>query len=213
MFEDIAAYFQENGSEYLGLLWGHISISLISVTAAIVIAVPLGILVYRSKVASTIAERGFGLLRIVPSLAVLIILIPVMGTGILPSVTALTILAIPPVLINTIEAFRGLPPDMLEAADGMGMSPSQRFWRVSLGLAFPLMFAGIRTAAVEVIASATLASYIGAGGLGDLIFTGLSLLRTDLLIIGGGSVALLSLATGLILDLIYKHITRYQRAS
>lgn len=212
MINDIIGYFQKNGSDYLALLWGHISISLISLLIAMAIAIPLGIMVYRSKIASVIAERGFGLLRIVPSLAVLIILIPIMGTGVLPSVTALTILAIPPILINTIQAFRNLPPAMLEAADGMGMSKTQSFFRVKLPLAFPLMFAGIRTAAIEIIASATLASYIGAGGLGDLIFTGLSLMRTSLLIIGGGSVAILSLLTGLILDLIYKRITRYQRA-
>lgn len=212
MINDIISYFQKNGSDYLALLWGHISISLISLLIAMAIAIPLGIMVYRSKIASVIAERGFGLLRIVPSLAVLIILIPIMGTGVLPSVTALTILAIPPILINTIQAFRNLPPAMLEAADGMGMSKTQSFFRVKLPLAFPLMFAGIRTAAIEIIASATLASYIGAGGLGDLIFTGLSLMRTSLLIIGGGSVAILSLLTGLILDLIYKRITRYQRA-
>lgn len=212
MINDIISYFQKNGSDYLALLWGHISISLISLLIAMAIAIPLGIMVYRSKIASVIAERGFGLLRIVPSLAVLIILIPIMGTGVLPSVTALTILAIPLILINTIQAFRNLPPAMLEAADGMGMSKTQSFFRVKLPLAFPLMFAGIRTAAIEIIASATLASYIGAGGLGDLIFTGLSLMRTSLLIIGGGSVAILSLLTGLILDLIYKRITRYQRA-
>ena len=212
MINDIIGYFQKNGSDYLALLWGHIFISLISLLIAMAIAIPLGIMVYRSKIASVIAERGFGLLRIVPSLAVLIILIPIMGTGVLPSVTALTILAIPPILINTIQAFRNLSPAMLEAADGMGMSKTQSFFRVKLHLAFPLMFAGIRTAAIEIIASATLASYIGAGGLGDLIFTGLSLMRTSLLIIGGGSVAILSLLTGLILDLIYKRITRYQRA-
>ncbi|WP_407384222.1 ABC transporter permease [Ruminococcus sp.] len=212
MINDIIGYFQKNGSDYLALLWGHISISLISLLIAMAIAIPLGIMVYRSKIASVIAERGFGLLRIVPSLALLIILIPIMGTGVLPSVTALTILAIPPILINTIQAFRNLPPALLEAADGMGMSKTQSFFRVKLPLAFPLMFAGIRTAAIEIIASATLASYIGAGGLGDLIFTGLSLMRTSLLIIGGGSVAILSLLTGLILDLIYKRITRYQRA-
>ncbi len=212
MINDIIGYFQKSGSDYLSLLWGHISISLLSLLIAMAIAIPLGIMVYRSKIASVIAERGFGLLRIVPSLAVLIILIPIMGTGVLPSVTALTILAIPAILINTIQAFRNLSPAMLEAADGMGMSKTQSFFRVKLPLAFPLMFAGIRTAAIEIIASATLASYIGAGGLGDLIFTGLSLMRTSLLIIGGGSVAILSLLTGLILDLIYKRITRYQRA-
>jgi osmoprotectant transport system permease protein len=133
-----------------------------------------------------------------------------MGTGIKPSLVALTILAVPPILINTIQAFRSLSPATLEAAAGMGMSPSQSFFMVKIPLSFPFMYAGIRTAVVEVISSATLASYIGAGGLGDIIFTGLALLRYDLLIIGGGSVAILSLGTGFMLDSIYKHITRYQ---
>ena len=211
MIHEMADYFARHGTEYLRLLFGHIMISLVSVLAAMLIAIPVGILVYRSPIASRIAERGFGFLRIVPSLAVLIILIPIMGTGLLPSMTALTILAVPPVLINTIQAFRTLPGTILEAAEGMGMDTGQIFFRVKLPLAFPLMFAGIRTAAIEVISSATLASYIGAGGLGDLIFTGLALLRSSLLIIGGGSVAALSLLTGFLLDSIYSHMTRYQR--
>ena len=211
MINEIADYFARHGKDYLALLGGHIGISFLSVLIAMLIAVPIGIAVHKSKIGSTLAERSFGVLRIVPSLAVLIILIPIMGTGVLPSVTALTILAIPPILINTIQAFQNLPKAMLEAADGMGMSTPQKFYKVKLPLAFPLMFAGIRTAVIEVIASATLASYIGAGGLGDLIFTGLSLLRYSLLIIGGGSVAILSLLTGFVLDSIYKKITKYQR--
>ena len=212
MINEIADYFTRHGKDYLVLLVGHIGISFISVLIAMALAIPTGILVYRSKTGSTIVERFFGVLRIVPSLAVLIILIPVMGTGVLPSVTALTILAIPPILINTIQAFLNLPKAILEAADGMGMDKNQTFFKVKLPLAFPLMFAGIRTAVIEVIASATLASYIGAGGLGDLIFTGLSLLRYSLLIIGGGSVAMLSLLTGFLFDEIYKKITKYQRS-
>lgn len=208
---EIADYFSRHAKEYIGLLLGHIGISLISVAAALMIAVPLGVLLYRRPVGRAITERAFGLLRIVPSLAILIILIPFIGTGVFPSVVALTILAIPPVLMNTIQAFVNLPKAMVEAAQGMGMNTGQAFFKVKLPLAFPLMFAGIRTATVEVIASATLASYIGAGGLGDLIFTGLALLRYSLLVIGGGSVALLSFLAGFLLDAAFKRITRYRR--
>ncbi|MCR5792353.1 MAG: ABC transporter permease [Lachnospiraceae bacterium] len=209
--KEIVEYFQTDWSEYISLLLGHIGISIASVLLAMLVAIPLGVLIYRYAVGRIIAERFFGLLRIVPSLAILIILIPIMGTGVKPSVIALTILAIPPILMNTVQAFLGLPQPMLEAAKGMGMDTRQAFWKVKLPLAFPLMYAGIRTAVVEVIASAILASYIGAGGLGDIIFTGLALLRYSLLIIGGGSVAILSLLTGYILDQIYKYLTRYQR--
>ncbi|MBQ9031290.1 MAG: ABC transporter permease [Parasporobacterium sp.] len=205
-------YFEAHGQDYIGLLLGHIRISLLSVLIALLIGTGIGILVYKHPIARAVSERAFGILRIIPSLAVLIILIPIMGTGVKPSVVALVILAVPPILINTVQAFQGLPQSMIEAATGMGMSPLQTFFKVKLPLAFPLMYAGIRTAAIEVIASATLASYIGAGGLGDLIFTGLALLRYHLLIIGGGSVAILSLLTGFVLDRIFRRMTRYQRA-
>lgn len=208
--ENAIAYFQNNGSEYLGLLLGHIWISFVSVLAAMVIAVPLGILCAGRPRLRSIAEAGFGLLRIVPSLAVLILLIPMIGTGVKPAVVALVLLAVPPILINTVQAFLTLPPEMLEASLAMGMNPWEQFFKVKLPLAFPLMFAGIRTATVEVIASTTIASYIGAGGLGDIIFTGLALLRTDLLFIGGGSVAILSLLTGYLMDRYYRYITRWQ---
>ena len=88
---------------------------------------------------------------------------------------------------------------MIEAARGLGMSPTQMFWRIQVPLAFPVAFSGIRTASIEVIASASLAAYIGAGGLGVLIYTGIGAMRNDLLWIGGLSVAALSLLTSRLL--------------
>lgn len=211
MIGDILDYFHHNGQAYLGLLGGHIGVSLLAVLIAMAVAIPLGIFCARYCWLQLSAEGVFGLLRIVPSLAVLIILIPLIGTGVRPSVIALVILAIPPILINTVQAFRTLPEATVEAATAMGMSPWETFRHVKWPLAFPLMFAGVRTATVEVIASATIASYIGAGGLGDIIFTGLALLRTDLLLIGGVSVAVLSLLMGFLLDRYYARRTRYLR--
>ena len=208
----IIEYFSTHSSEYLTLLGQHLGISLLVVLIAMVIAIPLGIIFARYRRIQIFFERFFGLLRIVPSLAVLIICITIIGTGVRPTVIALTILAIPPILINTGQAFLNLPESIVEAAVAMGMSSADVFFKVKLPLAFPLMFAGIRTATVEVIASATLASYIGAGGLGDIIYTGLALLRMDLLMIGGGSVAILSLGMGFLLDRFYSHMTKYQRA-
>lgn len=208
---NIVEYFETNGGEYLGLLGEHLGISIFVVLIAMIIAIPLGIVSSGYQKLRAFFERFFGLLRIVPSLAILIICIPIIGTGVKPTVIALTILAIPPILMNTAQAFINLPQPIIEAAVAMGMSNTSAFFKVKLPLAFPLMFAGIRTATVEVIASATLASYIGAGGLGDIIFTGLALLRMDLLLIGGGSVAILSLGIGFLLDSFYSHMTKYQR--
>ncbi|MDD3278217.1 MAG: ABC transporter permease [Lachnospiraceae bacterium] len=209
--EKIVDYFSTHTDEYFMLLGQHIGISILTTAIAILIAVPLGVLCSKKAMIQKVFERFFGLLRIVPSLAILMICLPILGTGIKPAVVALVILAVPPILMNTTQAFLHLPAATIEAATAMGMGKARIFFRVKLPLAFPLMYAGIRTAIVEVIASATLASYIGAGGLGNIIFTGLGLMRVDLLYIGGGSVAILSLLTGFVMDRIYQSATKYQR--
>lgn len=209
----VAVYFSTHTEEYVQMIFQHLEVSLLAMGCAILIAVPLGILCTLCRPLEKISVGVCGTLRIVPSLAILLVLIPFMGTGIRPAVTALIVLAIPPVLINTILAFRELPEEVLEAARGMGMDSRRLFLTIKVPLAFPVVFTGIRTAFVEVIASATLAAYIGAGGLGKLIFTGLGLMRTDLLWIGGLSVAALSLMIGQILHLIERRVRRYERVA
>ncbi len=209
LVDKIITYFSENGQQYLQLLGQHIEISVIVVAIAAAIGIPAGIICSKWRFVQIFTEKFFGLLRIIPSLAILIICIPFMGTGLKPAIVALTILALPPILMNTAQGFLNLPQEIMEAATGMGMGNVRKFFRIKFPLAFPYIFTGLRTAVVEVIASATLASYIGAGGLGNIIFTGLGLMRIDLLYIGGISVALLSLIAGWVLDRIYRYQTRY----
>ncbi|MFT4145079.1 MAG: ABC transporter permease [Mobilitalea sp.] len=211
--QEILDYITINWRNILKLVWQHIDISLISIIFAMIIAIPLGIFSTRCSSLTKLFKSIFGTLRVIPSLAILILCIPIMGTGMKPAVTALAVLAIPPILINTTLAFKTLPAPVLETAFAMGMGKWRTFFTVKFPLAFPLIFAGIKTAVVEVIASATLAAYIGAGGLGSLIFTGLGLMRTDLLIIGGGSVGLLSLSAGFLLNMLDRRITRYKKVS
>ena len=150
------------------------------------------------------------IVRSVPFLILLILLIPFMGTGIKPALTALILLAIPPILLNTAAGLQGVPDFMLETAYGMGMTEQQVLFKVKFPLALPLIMTGLKTAMIEIIASATLASKIGAGGLGDIIFTGLGLNRPDLLLVGGITVALLSItATGL-LELLDHLLLKYK---
>jgi len=111
--------------------------------------------------------------RAVPSLAILTFMIPVFGLGFGPALAALAILATAPIAITTDVAFRAVPEPAIDAARGLGMTPAQILFRVEWPLAFPVVFAGVRTAATEVIASAVLAAFIGAGGLGELITSGL----------------------------------------
>lgn len=207
----IIQYFQTQSADYLGMLVSHIYISVLAALIAFAVAFPLGILVSRSPVGRALAEHLFGLIRIVPSLAILMLALPILGTGVKTALVALVALAIPPILVNTSSGINAVPVAIIEAAVGMGMSPKQVFGQVTLPLAFPYIFAGFRTAFVEVVASATLAAYIGGGGFGKIIVTGLGLLRADYLLIGGISVAVLSLTSGALLDVLYRSRTAYMR--
>lgn len=210
--QDVIAYFSTHSADYIQMVLEHLNVSILSLAAAILIAVPLGIACSRSPLLEKVSVGVSGILRIIPSLAVLVVCVPILGTGVLPAVVALTVLAIPPILINTALGFRSVPDDVLEAARGMGMDERSVFFKIKVPLAFPVSFAGVRTAASEVVASATLAAYIGAGGLGQIIFTGLGLMRTDLLVIGGASVAALSLLVGMLLSAIDRRMRPYEFA-
>lgn len=131
--------------------------------------------------------------RAVPSLALLTFMLPILGLGFIPALAALVILATAPIAITTDVAFRGVPAAAIDAARGMGMTPEQILRRVEWPLAFPVIFAGVRTAATEVIASAVLAAFIGAGGLGELITTGLQANQPERLWAGVITIACIAL--------------------
>lgn len=206
----IIYYFTGNLDTYLTSVQEHIMISLLALIVAIVIGVPCGYVCVNNKKYERWIVSIFQVLRIVPSLAILILLIPIMGVGVEPAMTALVLLAVPPILMNTVAGLEDVPDFMLEIANGMGMTNKQVLWKVKFPLATPLILTGIKTAMIEIVASATLASKIGAGGLGDIIFTGLGLNRTDLLLVGGISVAVLSITAALLLELIDRVLLKYK---
>lgn len=204
----IIDYFNNNMNAYLISITEHIGISLLTLMVAIIIGIPCGYACEKYKKYEKWIVGIFQVLRVVPSLAVLVLLIPIMGTGIKPAMTALVMLAVPPILMNTVLGLGEVPDFMLETAYGVGMTERQVLWKVKFPLAMPLILTGIKTAMIEIIASATLAAKIGAGGLGGIIFTGLGLNRIDLLLIGGISVAVLSITAGLLLDMIDRLIRK-----
>lgn len=210
--EAIGAYLADNWQSYLEAVRQHLAISFLAVAIAAAVGIPLGVVCAQRERLFRFVTGVFNTLRILPSLAVLMICIPIFGVGVAPALVALSVLAIPPIIINTAVGFEGLPPPVLEAATAMGMNSRRRFFLVKIPLAAPLMLSGLKTATIEVIASATLAAYIGAGGLGNLIFTGIGLYRTDLLIIGGVSVAALSLLCGLAWNVAERLLLRYEFA-
>lgn len=212
MFALIAAYFESNGSRFAGMLLAHIQVSLIALIIAVLIGVPAGFLCVRHPRSQKLITGLFAVLRVIPSLAILLLMVPLLGTGTAPAVVALVLLAVPPILMNTVAGLDSVPPFMLETADGVGMTPSQVWTKVRFPLAMPMLLTGMKTAAVEIVSSATLASKIGAGGLGDIIFAGIGLNKTELLLIGGISVALLSLSTGLLFTLLEKKTMKHRIA-
>jgi len=183
--------------EFLDALLTHIELSAAALAAAIALAVPAGIWLSRRAGATLLAVNGANVAKTVPSLAVLALMLPILGTGFLPAVVALILLALPPILINTITAIVRVDAEVVGAARAMGMTRRQTVRRIELPLAVPVVFAGIRTAAVEVVASATLASFIGGGGLGDFITAGIALSDMPELLVGALPVALLTVVTEL----------------
>lgn len=179
----------------------HLVLALSALALALAAGVPLGVLAAESPRlrAGVLAFAGIG--RTLPSLAVLMLLLPWLGVGALPAVVALALLAIPPIVISVDVGIRGVPGAALDAAAGMGMTPAQRFARVVVPFALPVSFTGVRTATTETIASATLATFIGAGGLGDEIVRGLQTDDPALLFAGAALVAALALGADLALSL------------
>jgi len=180
----------------------HLSLTGTAMLIGILVCVPLGLWSARSRTVAAISINTVNILRVIPSLAILFLFIAIPGFGISPrsATVALTLLALPPILINTDAAFRTIDPAIREAARGMGMSPARVLQQVEIPLALPVVLNGIRTALLEVIASATLAAFIGGGGLGIFITLGFSLNRTDILLVGAIPVALLALTAELVMS-------------
>ena len=171
-----------------GDFWQHVQTYLELAAAALAaggaIGVPLGVLASHEPRARAPVLIAANVGRVVPSLAVLTFMLPLFGVGFAPALAALALLVIPPIAINTDLGFRGVPAAAIDAARGLGMTPRQMFVRMEWPLAFPVLFAGVRIAATEVIASAVLAAFIGAGGLGEYIL-GKTSNQPSLLWLGG----------------------------
>ncbi len=177
----------------------HLILVSISLMIGMVICIPLGVWTShtRRKAANLPINLVSGL-RVVPSLAILFLIVPYMGVGLDTAIVALTILAMPPILINTDAAFRTIDPDVKEAATGMGMTPKQILRKIEFPLALPIILTGIRAASTEVIASATLAAFIGSGGLGLFVQRGYLMYRMPILFVGAIPIALLVLTSELL---------------
>jgi len=171
----------------------HLQLVGISLLATILVGIPLGVLATGGRVLRGLTLFSVGVLQTIPALALLAILIPVFGIGERPALLALFLYGLLPIVSNTYTGLATIPPSLLEAAEVLGLTPAQKLFRVRLPLASPAIMAGIKTSAVINVGTATIAAFIGAGGLGDPIKQGIDLQRTDLLLQGAIPAAVLAL--------------------
>lgn len=197
--ESVIEFYRDRSDQVLELTWSHVELSLLALALASLVFVPLGIAFSRTERGGSSIVGAIASVRVIPSLALIFLFYPFLGFGYEPALLALVILAGPPLILNTYAGMRQVDPAILEAARGVGMNPAQVFLKVHFPLALPVIVAGMRSASVEIFASATLASFIGVQTLGRYIITGISLLDTTYLLAGGLLiVALVLLAEGIL---------------
>jgi osmoprotectant transport system permease protein len=185
-----------SGANLSELAREHVTMSAVSTALAALVAIPAGVVATRSVLRRLGAPVLFlaNLGQTIPTVAVLALMLTVTGIGFRTAVLALWAYSLLPVLQNTLAGLRSVDPAVVEAARGMGMSPAQVLTRVELPLAWPVIMAGIRTAAVVNVGTAALATFIGAGGLGEVIQAGIANQTDRLLYAGASLTALLALA-------------------
>ena len=207
MFVDAWHYLTAHPAQFGVALAVHVALSAAALAIAAAIAIPAGIYAaHRSGVAfATINAANVG--RTLPSLAVLALVMPLLGTGFAPSLFALSLLALPPILLNTLAGMRSIDADIVDAARGMGMTPRGILRRIEWPLALPVIFAGLRTAAIQVISGAVLAAFIGGGGLGDFITAGIAMMAVPQLLVGAIPVTLLALGADYAFGALQRRVT------
>lgn len=200
-------YLWSQRSTILSLTLRHLLLVGVSLAGAIAVALPLGLALERSRRAAESVIRGVGLLQTLPSIALLAFMIPLLGIGVIPALVALFLYSLYPILRNTYTGVRDAAPEAVGAAWALGMTPGQVLRYVRLPLAAPVIMAGIRTAAVINVGTATLAAFIGAGGLGDPIAAGLALSDTRMILSGALPAALLALLVDAVLGASERIVT------
>jgi osmoprotectant transport system permease protein len=218
VFDFLTSSDQWHGDESIPRLLGqHVQLTVVSVLVAAVVALPIGILLGHVRTGGALAVNIANIGRALPAFALLILSVQWVGigdpTGILtpvqsvPAFIAMFALAVPPMLANAYVGMANVDDEIRESARGMGMNAREMIWRVELPNAVPLVMAGVRTATVAVVATATLAAYVDSGGLGRYIVDGFAVNDSAKVFAGGLLVALLAIALELVLALVQRWLT------
>lgn len=200
-------FCKPTGGELLYKTYEHITISLIAVILGVLVAVPLGVVLTRMKKGAGTIIGIVNIIQTLPSLAILAFFIPLLGVGKVPAIAALFFYSVLPILRNTYTGIRGVNKNLLESGKGIGMTPAEQVRLVELPLAAPVIMAGIRTSTIYLIGWATLASFIGGGGLGDYIFIGLNLYQPEYIIGGAVPVTILAIVIDYVLAVTERKLT------
>lgn len=193
MLRELIQYFSVSGDEVLALLMEHIQLTALALLAAIAIGIPLGILISYVKPASKPVLAFANLVQAIPSMALLGLAIPILGIGMKPAVFLVVIYSLLPIIKNTYAGLMNISPQMLEAAEGIGLTRKQILFKVQIPMALPVIMAGVRISAVSAVGLMTLAAYVGGGGLGDLVFSGIRLVNNVKILAGAIPACILAL--------------------
>ncbi len=196
---DLVRFIQTRQEMILDLSIEHLWLVLLAGLVAIIIGLVVGIIITYVTKAANFVLGICQVLMVIPSFAMLGFLLPFFGIGFTTGVIALILYTLLPVTRNTYIGIREIPPSVIEAAKGMGMGELAVLWKIKIPLALPVVMAGFRTAMVMVVGIAAIAAYIGAGGLGEFIFHGISRSQPDRIITGAIFVSLIAVALDLIL--------------
>jgi osmoprotectant transport system permease protein len=207
VLNEYISFIIERSDQLLTLTGEHIYLTLIAVVIAIAIGVPLGILITRVKKLSGFVIGLANALQAMPSLAMLGFMIPILGIGSRPSIVMIFLYSLLPIIKNTYIGLSNVDESMLEAGKGMGMTGGQLMRMVQLPLALPVIMGGIRISAVTAVGLTTLAALIGAGGLGQLIYRGISMVNNKMIIAGAIPAMILALLVDFVLSLMEKVVT------
>jgi len=184
----------------------HLWLVALALSAAILVALPLGLVLERARAVAEPVIGALGVLQTIPSIALLAFMIPLFGVGVVPALVALWLYALYPIARATYTGVRDADPEAVEAAEALGVTPAQRLMWVRLPLAAPVIMSGVRTSAVITVGAATLAAFIGAGGLGEPIVEGLALADTRLILSGAIPAAMLALLVDGVLVLVERRL-------
>jgi osmoprotectant transport system permease protein len=191
--EDAATFLQANFDQFVTLLTDHLTLVVVSELLAILVAVPLGIVATRSARAKAYILGAGNTAQTIPTLAIIALVFPLLGIGFLLALVGLFAYAVLPILTNTITGLENVSEETVEAARGMGMTDSEILRNIKLPLALPVIFAGIRTSVVLNVGTAYLAFFIGGGGLGVWVISGINLFQMEKVLAGAIPGALLAI--------------------